>query len=55
MSEAFLLALIIKVPLEFCTNNSGDTLFQSGSVVNNLNMKADGCSMKLRSNVMGMR
>ena len=46
---------IKKVPVEFYPNNAGDTLFQSGSVVNNLNMKADGCSMKLRSNVMGMR
>ena len=33
---------IERVPVEFYTNNAGDTLFQTGLVVNNAIMKADG-------------
>lgn len=33
---------ISRVPVEFYIDNSGDTLFQSGLVVNNAIMKADG-------------
>ena len=33
---------ISKVPVEFYIDNSGDTLFQTGLVVNNAIMKADG-------------
>ncbi len=33
---------ITKVPVEFYTNTSGDTLFQTGVVVNNAIMKSDG-------------
>lgn len=33
---------IKKVPVEFYTNNAGDTIFQTGLVVNNAIMKADG-------------
>ena len=33
---------IERVPVEFYTNNAGDTLFQTGLVVNNAIMQADG-------------
>lgn len=33
---------ITRVPVEFYTNNSGDTLFQTGLVVNQAIMKSDG-------------
>jgi len=33
---------IERVPIEFYTNNVGDTLFQTGLVVNNALMRADG-------------
>ena len=33
---------IERVPVEFYTNNAGDTLFQTGLIVNNAIMKADG-------------